>query len=83
VSPYALDYDLVFLLFPWLLMIRECLDDAQAALSHFWLWLAITLLVPVSYLTSLYFGQSIGGPLLLMMLGAAWWRSGRAGAGAI
>jgi alpha-1,2-mannosyltransferase len=77
VPPYALDYDLVFLLFPWLLMIRESLDDPQAASSHFWLWLGLTLLVPVSYLTSLYFGHPIAGALLLAMLGTTWWRLGR------
>jgi hypothetical protein len=76
-TPYALDYDLVFLLLPWLLMIRESLDDSQAALSHFWLWLGITLLAPLTYLTGLYTGRPIASVLLFVMLGATWWRCGR------
>lgn len=73
-TPYALDYDLVFLLLPWLLIIRECREDNRASILLFWTWLGLTVLVPVSYMTQLYTGRSVAGPLLLAILVFSWRR---------
>jgi hypothetical protein len=80
-TPYALDYDLVFLLLPWLLMIRECREDDKASTALFWPWLGLTCLAPASYMVPLYTGRSIGGPLLLAIVCLMWWRDGRSGVG--
>jgi hypothetical protein len=68
VTPYALDYDLVLLVLPWLLLIRESLDRPELARRQFWPWLSLTLLVPPSYILPLYTHRSIGGVLLLAIL---------------
>jgi hypothetical protein len=72
IPPYALDYDLVFLLVPWLLMIGEARHNPARARALFWPWIGLTLLVPVSYLTQLYTGQSVAGPLLMAIVALCW-----------
>ncbi len=67
-SPYALDYDLMFLLLPWCLLIREACEDPGTAPKALVLWLSLTFLVPLTYMTSLYTGLSIGAPLLIAIL---------------
>jgi hypothetical protein len=77
ISPYALDYDLMFLLLPWCLAIREACDNPDEARTSFWFWLGLTVLVPVSYMTQLYTHISVCAPALIGILGATWWRYGR------
>jgi hypothetical protein len=67
-SPYALDYDLMFLLLPWCLLIREACEDPGTASKALVLWLSLTFLAPLTYMTSLYTGLSIGAPLLIAIL---------------
>jgi hypothetical protein len=76
-TPYALDYDLIFLLLPWALMIQEARLDPEAAVRHFWPWLVLTCLVPVSYFLSIYTGRSTMGLLLLALLVVLCLRTGR------
>lgn len=72
-TPYVLDYDLVLLALPWVLMIDESFDRPSVARRHFWIWVALTLLAPVTYLFSLYSGRSIGGVLVFAVLLAGAW----------
>jgi alpha-1,2-mannosyltransferase len=71
-SPYALDYDLILLGLPWLLLLREACQEPGLARETLWRWLALTWLVPISYLTSLFIGRPIAGPLLWVYLAAFW-----------
>jgi hypothetical protein len=75
VTPYALDYDLVFLLLPWLLMIREAREDAGQVTVLFWPWMGLTFLAPATYMVQLYTGRSIGGPCLLGVMCLSWWQN--------
>jgi hypothetical protein len=72
--PYALDYDMVLLLLPWLLLAHDALRSPRRGSQMFDLWLVLTMLVPVTYLSALYSQQSLGGPFLCVVLGLAWWR---------
>jgi len=73
ITPYAFDYDLVFLVVPWLLMIRESYEDPGAARPVFWLWVVLALTTPVSYLLSIYTARSTASiPLIGLALAAAW-----------
>jgi hypothetical protein len=74
-TPYALDYDLVLFVWPWLIMLRNGLAHPGLARSQWWPWMFLTLLVPLSYLTAIYTGRSCGGPLMLIALGWLAWSS--------
>jgi hypothetical protein len=67
-SPYALDYDLMFLLLPWCLMIREAWEDPAITSRALVLWVSLTCLVPLTYLSQLDTHLAIGAPLLIAVL---------------
>jgi hypothetical protein len=72
ITPYAFDYDLLFLSVPWLMVLHEVWESPSLARKHFWLWIVLTLLVPATYLCGLYTSVAIGGPIVLCLLGWAW-----------
>lgn len=71
-TPYALDYDLVLLLLPWLLMIKEACADPPGAPRLLWLWLMLLALTPTAYLLAIYTGGSYGALGILACLAIAY-----------
>jgi hypothetical protein len=83
VPPYALDYDLAFLVIPWLLMIRESRNDPRMARSLFWPWLALAGVVPISHIVLLAISRSVAGPMVFAILLASWWSTRRTSASSV
>lgn len=67
-TPYALDYDMAFLLLPWALMIGEAREEPRAASTLLWPWLGLTIVVPASYLISIYTNVASASLMLLVVL---------------
>jgi hypothetical protein len=78
ITPYALDYDLVFFVLPWLLMMREAIDDPAGAGEWFLPWILLTILPVLAYALPLFLSQPITSPLMLIgLLTFVWWREAR------
>jgi hypothetical protein len=78
ITPYALDYDLVFFVLPWLLMMREAIDDPAGAGEWFLPWILLTILPVLGYALPLFLSQPITSPLMLIgLLTFVWWREAR------
>ena len=75
ITPYAFDYDLIYLLIPWAVLIREAREGWPVTNAHFALWVALTVVLPGVWLVSLTVPISIGAPALLGVLLLGLWAS--------
>jgi hypothetical protein len=75
ITPYALDYDLGFLVLPWLLILRESQDDSVRARGLLLPWLTLTAIIPVTYISMISMRRSVAAPILLALLALLCWQA--------